>query len=136
MPSEQAQKFLDWSSTELRPLSGDTPRARAIIEEYAGSREGREFIARAFVEPARHRLPRALQRPQEVRRLCLTIEGLISIFPVEERFNTTLINLREVLIELYSFLSPNYERVEVGQESEYNGPRPTRFEHLFDEDKD
>jgi hypothetical protein len=24
----------------------------------------------------------------------------------------------------------------VGQESEYNGPRPTRFEHLFDEDKD
>ena len=144
MPTPQAQMFLDWSTNQLHEI---TPQGLIFIEAAAETLEGRERIAQSYVVPAQQRLHRALQNPSRARRLCLIIEGLIQCFPIEERFCPPLITLREVLIDLYGFLSPNYERIPdegedwkdeaptpVEPEPEYTGPRPTRFERLFNED--
>jgi hypothetical protein len=136
MPTEIAQKFLDWS---LKQLHETNTRTLTIIEEAAETREGRQRIALSYLNPARQRLqfilhghPPSIIRDghwREARRLCSTLEELINLFPEEERFNTALMSLREVLIELYSSMSPNYEHVSDPVESEtYDGPRPTRFE--------
>lgn len=131
MPTEIAQRFLDWS---LRILHETNSRTLAIIEEHANTREGRERIALSYVEPVRQRMQAILNAPnlslrRLPQRLCLNIEMLINLFPEEERFNPPLMTLREVLIELYSSLSPNYEWVPDPEEpTPYEGPRPTRFE--------
>lgn len=104
MPSEQAQKFIDWSKGHLYD-DDISSRALTIIERYADSIEGRELIARSYIEPARQRLQRAIQDTSEARRTCEAIESFINLFPIEERFNTNLITLRVVLLTLYGFLS-------------------------------
>jgi hypothetical protein len=157
------KKFINWCVLEGH---GSSPNALALIEEYSATPEGRRRIAESYIIPAQQRLNRALFDRPEARRLALIIETLIGIFPEFERFTPPLITLREVLIDLYGFLSPNYElvsepnevhhfehldrlrttesdgeltyeriqQVAGEQEAEYTGPRPTRFEHLFDED--
>jgi hypothetical protein len=106
MPSEQAQKFIDWSREHLR---GNQLSALTTIAEHAETPEGRSIIALSYIQPARERLNRALEDPREARRICLVIEGLISLFPISERFTPHLITLRVILITLYGFLSSEYE---------------------------
>jgi hypothetical protein len=125
MPSEQAQKFIDWS---MEHLHGTYSRAFA---EQAETPEGRVRIALSYIEPTRERLQRALEDEREARRICLVIEGLINLFPISERFIPPLITLRIILITLYGFLSSELEYIE---EPDYNGPRPTRFDRLLKED--
>jgi hypothetical protein len=140
-------KFLEWCQLEGH---GSNENAMRLIETYSRTPEGRQQIAQAYITPAQQRLHRALRGHSEARQLALTIETLINSFPAVERFSPPLITLREVLIDLYGFLSPNYEPVpendgeityeriqQVAQEAEaYTGPRPTRFEHIFEEDED
>jgi hypothetical protein len=152
------QRFRDWCILEGHGSSAIVLR---LLETYAVTPEGRQRIAESYIVPARQRLHRALREPSEARQLALIIETLISIFPESERFCHPLIILREVLIDLYGFLSPNYERNPdqdyVGEpeyeedplpasargrvsdpltpeEPPYEGPRPTLFERLFREE--
>lgn len=106
MPSEQAQKFIDWSREHLR---GNQLSALTTIAEHAETPEGRSLIALSYIQPARERLTRALEDPREARRICLDVESLINLFPISERFTTHLITLRVILITLYGFLSSEYE---------------------------
>ena len=110
------QRFRDWCVLEGHGASDNAVR---LIETYAATPEGRQRIAEAYVVPAQQRLHRALRGLPEARRLASIIETLISIFPEGERFCPPLITLREVLIDLYGFLSPNYELVSEPDEEPY-----------------
>jgi hypothetical protein len=125
MPSEQAQKFIDWSRLHLRETNS---RSITVIGEHAETPEGRRLIALSYVEPARERLPRALQDPREARRICLTLEGLINLFPLGERFIPPLITLRVVLITLYGFLS---EQEPVSDQGDIVSNRSLRISRAF-----
>jgi hypothetical protein len=152
------QRFKNWCILEGH---GSSDIVLKILETYTVTPEGRQRIAESYVAPAQQRLHRALREPSEARQLALIIETLISIFPEGERFYPPLITLREVLIDLYGLLSPNYERNPdqdyIGEpeyeedplpasargrvsesvtpeEPPYEGPRPTLFEHLFREE--
>lgn len=104
MPSEQAQKFIDWSKGHLYD-DEISSRALTIIGGHAETSEGRSLLALSYIETARQRLQRAIQDTSEARRTCEAIESFINTFPVEERFTPPLITLRVVLITLYGFLS-------------------------------
>jgi len=110
MPSEQAQKFINWSKGHLYD-DDISSRALTIIGEHAETSEGRNLLALSYIGPARQRLQRAIQDTSEARRTCEAIESFINLFPIEERFTTHLITLRIVLITLYGFLETLPEQV-------------------------
>lgn len=146
------KKFLDWYlSQHATPI----PIHMELIAQRSITGEGRHAIAQSYVGPASHRIQHLVTHQgsiRDTRRQARLIESLIESFPERERFIDPLMTLRESLIELYSFMSPNYEQADPEfesdgeltyeriqqvageQEAEYTGPRPTRFEHLFDED--
>lgn len=109
MPSELAQKFVDWA----REYSGLNERALLLVSQYADNAPGRELIAQAYVTTSHQRMYRAVSErwgsPEKARQVCLSLETFIQLFPKPERFCSPLISIREDLIELYAFLSPKYE---------------------------
>jgi len=150
-----SKKFLDWflSSQVSEPI----PSVLDLVNHSALTPEGRLRIAQSYVEPTTQQIRRLIVNQDSLlnaRRQARLIENLIQCYPEGERFSIPLMALRENLIELYSFMSPNYEATdedtgeptpernqatarELQKEVEpYDGPRPTRFEHLFEEDKD
>jgi hypothetical protein len=87
MPTEQAERFLDWARL-TNPTMDE--RAFLLIEQNSDTVEGRARLAQAWVTPANERkrwvLDESLGGRWQARRLCLDIEAFIGLFPREERF--------------------------------------------------
>lgn len=153
--SSTTEKFQDW----FRSQSSEPSLLHlGLITLHSITPEGRERIAASYIEPGSHFAQRLMaNHPREsvlgVRLAATHIENLIQCFPESERFCEPLMTLREVLIEIYSYMSPNYEaepeyeedplpasargRVSepvTPEEPPYEGSRPTLFERLFREE--
>ena len=135
MPTEQAQRFMDWARAST-PTMADY--AIELLERYADRVEGRFRIAQSYVIPAERMMQMAIHAEpgstQEAQRVCLQLENFIGLFPEGERFIERfiepLMSLRECLIELYAYISPRYtwDHKAPRPEEPYTGPRVSRYE--------
>jgi hypothetical protein len=130
MPTEQAQRFLDWARL-TNPTMADY--ALELLEQYADTEAGRFRLAQSYVRPAELLMRGATGEGsgsiQEAQRVCLYIESFIGAFPEGERFIAPLMSLREHLLDLYAYLSPRYTRdQEVPLPEPYAGPRVSRYD--------
>ena len=127
MPSEVAPKFIDWlligQHSINDPSEVNPHHALMTIEFHAGSKDGREMIARLYLSRVRDIL-RNPQTEREAREAILSVENLIQCFPEDERFIEPVRNLRATLSSLAQYEGP----------PPYTGPRPTRFERLLNPD--
>jgi hypothetical protein len=119
------EMFEDWFKGQY---SEPSSHHLELVTRHSVTPEGRERIAASYIEPARQHAQRLMATPgastRAIRVVTNRIENLIQCFPEEERFCEPLITLREVLIEIYGYMSPNYEAIP-DQEPQYeDDPQP------------
>jgi hypothetical protein len=117
------QRLRDWCILEGQ---GSSDIVLGILETYAVTPEGRQRIAESYINPARQRAQMMIANGATMRdttRQAALIESLIQCFPEQERFCPPLMYLRQVLLDLYRYMSPNYEPVPY-QDPEYEDPTP------------
>ena len=124
MPTEQAQKFIDWFKGQHLIALRD-PVYMSTLGHYAETPVGREWIAKSYLHAVWNRLE-VLQNEDGVKEVIFSIETLLKCYLQDERSSIPVDTLQTILDGLRS---PRPEEVQV-----YTGPRPTRFERLLNED--
>lgn len=115
MPSEQAEKFIQWNRRRNGPLSRGLSLnvLDQLLGQYSDTREGRETLARAYATFVQNQVQNAVTSGISLRyskEVCLRVEEFIPCFPEEERFSEPLLGIRESLKKLYAYMGLRYGR--------------------------